>query len=162
MRKRFLLIQMFVLCLFAAGISVYEVGATPSTTYTKESIVATLETNGIVAHYRKGTGHLLTKKAESYILQIDYLDHYEVKNGWVEVYIFPDAADAYQESLVIKKHFDERVLQDMKLRKMAGKKMEKVSMPLFQHGNLILYAAGVSKNEEALDRITEAFSTFKY
>jgi hypothetical protein len=96
-------------------------------------------------------------------LQIDYLDHYEVKNGWVEVYIFADDTEAYQESLQIRKRFDERALQEQRLAKMSGRtKWEKVSMPLYQHGNLILYGAGVSKNEEALDRIAEAFGSFKY
>jgi len=133
-------------------------------TYTKESVVETLKQYGVTAHYpiSQGSGSLLSKaQGERHLLQIDFIDHYEVPNGWVEVYLYPDAQSAYQDALQIRKDFEDRFRFDAKVAKLQNRTLERAPLPLFQHGNVMLFGVGVSDNPETLQRITQTFGDLK-
>ncbi|MGZ4122341.1 MAG: hypothetical protein ACXVOI_03910 [Tumebacillaceae bacterium] len=133
-------------------------------TYTKSSIPIALKQYGITAHYTidQGNGKLLTKATgQRYLLQIDYIDQYEVKDGWVEVYLYPDAQQAYEDALIARKTFDDRFRFDQKVAELQGKEMEKPSLPLFQHGNVIIFAAGIADDQEAIQRLSKTFGDLK-
>ena len=129
-------------------------------TYTQDSIVSTLKQYGITAHYPRaqGNGALLSKATgERYLLQIDFIDQYEVKSGWVEVYLYQDPQKAYEEALQIRKDFEKRFRYDQKIADMSGTKLEEEPIPLFQHGNVILFGAGIVDQKNTLDRIMKTF-----
>jgi hypothetical protein len=133
-------------------------------TYTKESIPSAIKQYGITAHYpqNQGNGKLLEKATgQRYLLQVDYIDHYEVKDGWVEVYLYPDAKSAYEDALIARKAYDDRFHFDQKVAQLQGKKLEKDPYPLFQHGNVIVFAAGIADDQEAIARLSKTFGDFK-
>lgn len=133
-------------------------------TYSENSILNTLKQYGITAHYPTDQGgrRVLTKATgERALLQVDYIDQYEVKGGWVEIYLYADPKHAYQEALLIRNDFDERFRFDQKVAKLQGKDLDRAQLPLFQHGNAIIFGGGVVNNEEAMKRINEIFGQYK-
>jgi hypothetical protein len=163
MRNRNILLQLGLLILLVSLLSGCAF-AVDGPTYTKESIPATLKQYGITAHYRanQGTGQLLTKATGArYLLQIDSIDRYDVKNGWVEVYLYPDAQSAFEDAVVARKTYDERFHFDEKVAELQGTKLEKEPFPLFQHGNVIVFAAGIADDQEAMGRLAKTFGDFK-
>lgn len=133
--------------------------------YTQESVLTTLKEYGVTAHYPRAQGDaqlLATATGERHLLQIDYIDHYEVKGGWAEVYFYPDAETAYREAMLVRNEFQKRVKHDAKVASLQGKDIEVRSLPLFQHGNVLLYGLGIADDEEAMERITETFGELKY
>ncbi|MCX7569908.1 hypothetical protein OS242_08015 [Tumebacillus sp. DT12] len=144
-----------------AGCSV----GTASPIYTKETIVTTLKEYGVLAHYpvSQGNGRLLLKaKGERHFLQIDYFDHYRLDDVWVEVYLYPSDTEAYEDSLALRKMFEERFRHDEKIARLQGKTLERSPLPLFQHGNLILFSPGIGADEEMMKRITDTFGKIRY
>lgn len=133
-------------------------------TYSEKSIIQTLEQYGITAHYpnAQGESQVLTKATgERSLLQVDYIDQYEVKGGWVEVFLYADPKTAYQEALQIRRDFDERFRFEQKVAKLQGRTLEAAPLPLFQHGNAIIFGGGISGNEEAMERINVIFGQYK-
>jgi hypothetical protein len=133
-------------------------------TYTKDSVITTLQEFGVTAHYPRaqGVSRLLAQaKGERHLLQVDYIDQYEIKGGWVEVYIYRSAHEAYQDALKVRKDFDERFRHDEKMAELQGRKLERAQLPLFHHGNVVLYAGGIANNEEIIERINQTFGKLK-
>lgn len=132
--------------------------------YTKDSLVETLKGYGVTAHYPidQGTGQLLRNATGThYLLQIDYIDQYAVSEGWTEVYIYPDSETAYHEALKARQEFNEQLRYDRKLSQLQGRTLDSAPLPLFQHGNVILYGGGITKQEDTMERITETFGTYQ-
>ncbi|PWK10251.1 hypothetical protein [Tumebacillus permanentifrigoris] len=132
--------------------------------YTQESLIETLKGYGVTAHYPidQGTGQLLRNATGThYLLQIDYIDQYEVPEGWTEVYLYPDAESAYQEALKVRQEFDEQLRYDRKMSQLQGRSLESAPLPLFQHGNVILYGGGITKQQDTMERITKTFETYQ-
>lgn len=133
-------------------------------TYSEDSIIKTLKQYGITAHYpiAQGERPVLTKATgKRALLQVDYIDQYEVKGGWVEIYLYSDPKTAYQEALQIRNDFDERFRFDQKIAKLQGKDLDLAQLPLFQHGNAIIFGGGIVDNEEAMKRINKIFGQYK-
>lgn len=132
--------------------------------YTQDSLVTTLKEYGITAHYPidQGTGQLLSNASGThYLLEIDYIDQYLVKDGWAEVYIYPDAKTAYEEALLVRKEFEAQLHYDQKVADLQGRKLEVSPLPLFQHGNVILYGGGIAKQADAMERVTKTFGRYQ-
>ncbi|MBL0386615.1 hypothetical protein JJB07_08125 [Tumebacillus sp. ITR2] len=133
--------------------------------YTTDSLLQTLKQFGITAHYPidQGNGQLLPNATGThYLLQIDYIDQYEVNNGWTEVYVYSDAQTAYEEALTVRQEFEDQQRYDQKIAKLQGRKLEESApLPLFQHGNVILYGGGITKQADAMERITKTFGKYQ-
>ncbi|MGZ6503137.1 MAG: hypothetical protein ACXVC1_09295, partial [Tumebacillaceae bacterium] len=65
------------------------------------------------------------------------------------------------DALVARKTFDDRFRFDQKVAELQGKEMEKPSLPLFQHGNVIIFAAGIADDQEAIQRLSKTFGDLK-
>jgi hypothetical protein len=132
--------------------------------YTKETLVETLKGYGVTAHYPidQGNGQLLPNATGThYLLQIDYIDQYEVPDGWTEVYVYPDAQSAYHEALKVRQEFDAQLRYDRKVSQLQGRTLESAPLPLFQHGNVILYGGGIAKQADTMERITKTLGNYQ-
>ena len=133
-------------------------------TYSEDSIIISLKQYGIISHYPTAQGDsqvLAMATGERALLQVDYIDQYEVKGGWVEIYLYADPKTAYQEALQIRNDFDERFRFDQKIAKLQGKNLDRAQLALYQHGNANIFGGGVVDNEEAKKRITDIFGQYK-
>ncbi|KEO82157.1 hypothetical protein [Tumebacillus flagellatus] len=133
--------------------------------YTKDSLIQTLKSCGVTAHYPidQGTGQLLPNATGThYLLNIDYIDQYQVKNGWTEVYVYPDAQSAYAEALQVRQEFEDQRRYDEKMAVLQGRHVDQEApLPLFQHGNVILYGGGITTQAETMERITKTFGKYQ-
>lgn len=131
--------------------------------YTKDSLIETLKGYGVTAHYPidQGTGQLLPNATGThYLLQIDYIDQYEVPDGWTEIYVYPDPDTAYREALRVRQEFDAQLRYDRKVSQLQGRTLEDAPLPLFQNGNVILYGGGITKQADTMERITKTFGPY--
>lgn len=159
-RRNFILLATFLLIIsLISGCSLDLSGPT----YTHDSIPAALHEYNIEAHYPadQGSGKLLTQATGTrYLLQIDSIDNYKLYNGWVEVYLYQDPAQAYADAMAARKAYDERCYYDEKVAELQGKTLEKAPYPLFQHGNVIVFGEGIANDPQALQSLTQIFGQF--
>ena len=164
MRVRFQTFPFFIMIACVVLLSGCDVGSS-APHYTADSVLTTMKEFGVTAHYpqQQGKGQLLLHATgERHFLQIDNIDHFSVKDGWAEVYLYPDETTAYEEGLKLRQEFEERIRHDMKIAQLQGKTYERSPLPLLQHGNVILFGPGIASNEAATKRLNESFGNFKY